>query len=309
MRLCPCCESSERTRIFDLPAQEFCAANWTYSKDYPRILDIAPEARFPVSQCLHCGFLYAELAPDAAFLALVYEEVIRHEDNLVANEVARGYAHRMRYIADLLELAHPRQALRGLDYGCGLGVTLRLMESVGVKSVGFDASSIRSAYAASTNATVVRSHGDLQALAPYDLIVCDNILEHIPDLAETIQFLASVSAAGAVMFVSVPNYNSRFIESQRRNISKGLKPDMSLNPWEHLNYFDMEHLDTMLGKARFLPIPVPELVGTVDIGLRRDAGFAPRFKNACASGSRLATYALLGRALRGPNRAFFRYLG
>ena len=309
LRLCPSCGSSERTRIFDLPAQEFCAANWTYSKDYPRILDIAPEARFPVSRCLHCGFLYAELAPDAAFLALVYEEVIRHEDNLVANEVARGVAHRMRYIADLLELAHPRQPLQGLDYGCGLGVTLRLMESAGVKSVGFDASSIRTTYAASANATIVRSHGNLQKLAPYDLIVCDNILEHLPDPAETISFLASVSAAGAAMFVSVPDYNHRFIESQRRNINEGLKPDMSLNPWEHLNYFDIDHLDVMLKKAGFAPIPVPELVGTVDIGLRRDAGFVPRFKNACASGLRLAAYALLGRALRGPNRVFYRYAG
>ena len=148
---------------------------------------------------------------------------------------------------------------------------------------------VRAEYAEGASANVVRSHGELKTYAPYDLIVCDNILEHLQDPAETIRFLASVSAAGAVMFVSVPDYNNRFIESQRRNINEGLKPDMSLNPWEHLNYFDLDHLDTMLGKAGFTPIPVPELVGTVDIGLRRDARFVPRFKNACARGLRGGT--------------------
>ncbi len=309
LRSCSCCGSSERSRVFDLSAQKFCLANWTYSSDYSRILDIAPEVRFPVSRCLSCGFLYADLAPNQDFLTKVYEEVIRHEDNLVANEASSGYAHRMRYIADLLELAPSRQPLRGLDYGCGLGVTLRLMASAGVISVGFDASSIRTRYAENANAAVVRSNEEVRTLAPYDLIVCDNILEHLVHPAETIKFLASISAPGAVLFASVPDYGHRFVKNLRRTIDKGLSPDMSLNPWEHLNYFDMDHLDEMLSKAGFLPISDLELAGVVDIGLRREGGFVKRFKNVCASGLRLAGYALTGRALRGPNRAFYRYTG
>ena len=309
LRSCPCCGISERERVLELPAQSFCAANWTYSKEFAQILSIAPDMPFAIARCLGCAFVYAELEPDAAFLAKVYEEVIRHDDNLAANEVAKGYARRMHYIANLLELVHPGGPMRALDYGCGLGVTLRLIESAGVRSVGFDTSSMRLDYAANSSGTVVRTHRELQMDAPYDMIVCDNIIEHLPNPVETIRFLATVAKRGTVMFVSVPDCNARFLKGQRRAVRQAKILDMSLNPWEHLNYFDIEHLDSMLGRAGFLPILDHELVGNVDIGLRRDAGFLPRFKNACASGVRLARYALTGRTLRSPNCVFYRYAG
>jgi len=118
-----------------------------------------------------------------------------------------------------------------------------------------------------------------------------------------------VAAPAAVLYVSVPDCDRRFVAAQARAFREDQSLDMSLNPWEHLNYFDLAHLDRMLGNAGFMPIPESKFVGAVNIGLRRSIETLPRLKNSCASGLRLARYAITGRALRSANRAFYRYEG
>jgi SAM-dependent methyltransferase len=156
---------------------------------------------------------------------------------------------------------------------------------------------------------VVRARDKLMAEGPFDMIVCDNVLEHLPDPAEAIGFLASVAVPGAALYVSVPDCDSRFVEAQVRAYRAGESLDMTLNPWEHLNYFDLAHLDGMLDRGGFKPISEFDLAGVVHIGLRRDAEFVPRLKNVCATGLRLVRYAMTGRALRSPNRTFYRFEG
>jgi SAM-dependent methyltransferase len=272
-------------------------------------LNISPDARFGIARCLGCGFIYAEVEPDAAFLGRVYDDVIKHDANRTANENAASFAHRMRYVADLLDLAPPGVRLVALDYGCGLGITLRLLDVAGARSSGFELSSIRIGYASRPSARVVGVRDELRAGSPFDIIVCDNVLEHLPDPVDAMKFLASVAAPGAVLYVSVPDCDDRFVEAQGRAYRAGEPLDMSLNPWEHLNYFDLAHLDLMLGSAGFLPIPELKLAGEVSIGLRRDAGVMRRAKNACATALRLVRYAVTGRASRSPNRAFYRFAG
>jgi SAM-dependent methyltransferase len=309
-RSCPCCACNERTRLLDLPASLFCACNWTYRSDYAAILDISPDARFAIAKCSGCGFIYAEAEPSAAFLAKVYDEVVMHDANKDGSENLASYASRMRYVADLLDLAPSSGSRSAVDYGCGLGTTLRLLQAARVRSVGFDLSGVRVGYASSSStAKVVGERDALLAHAPFDMIVCDNVLEHLPRPAEAIEFLASVASPGAVLYVSVPDCNDRFLDAQIRACREGAKLDMSLNPWEHLNYFDLPHLDHILGRLGFMPIPESRFSGVVNIGLRRDPGPMRRWKNACATGLRLARYAAMGLAIRSPNRVFYRFEG
>ena len=308
-RQCPCCGNSERTRLFELAAARFCVSNWTYASDYPAILGISPDKCFPIARCCVCGFVYAELEPDATFLAKVYDEVISHEANIAANENLSNYASRMRCVADLLDLAPSHTFHNALDYGCGLGITLRLLESTRVRCVGFDISGIRTRYLANTRIKVAGNYDELRTEGPYDLIICENVLEHLSDPTEAIGFLASVAVEGAVLYVSVPDCNSSFIKAQRLADQAGLALDMSLNPWEHLNYFDLSHLDQMLERARFLPVPELDLPGVVNIGLRPEKEMMQRLKNACATGIRLVRYALHGQTVRSPIGAYYRFKG
>lgn len=308
-RKCPLCRSDSRTRLVAVPASRFCAVNSTYRSDYAAVLNIAPDTEFWIARCSGCGFVYAELEPSAEFLAKVYDEVILHEANRSLNESAAGQAARMRDLACLLDLAPKGVSLTAFDYGCGLGISMRLLEAAGVRCVGMELSGVRSGYVASAGGAVVRTSAELRARGPFGLLICDNVLEHLADPVGAVGFLASVADRGAVLFAGVPDYNDQFLAEQAEMVRMGGLPDMSFNPWEHLNYFDLAQLDRLLAGAGFLPIPESGFSGDVHIGLRRDAGFAARLGNACVSGLRLARYALTGEAVRNPNRAFYRFSG
>ena len=308
-RSCSFCRSDDRRLIFDLKAEQFCSVNWTYSNNYPDVLQISKDEKFPVDQCGACGFVYARLLPSSNFLSRVYEDVIDPEECRKGSENLESYTRRMAYIADLLALTPDTGPLRALDFGCGLGVGLRILNAVGVKSVGYDPSPIRSETSRVAGSTVVNGESDLRDLAPYDILICDNVLEHIPEPSKTLELLSSVCASGAVLYVSVPSYESDFISLQLNSLKEGLPLDMTLNPWEHLNYFDLDHLDRLVSRYGFEPIPTCELPGHVNIGLRPESLLLRRLKNSLASLLRLAHYAVLGHTSRSVNNAFYRFTG
>jgi len=305
-RACPACASTAGIPLLELRAQDFCAPNFTYRSDYPAILGVSPESRYPIGRCGACGFVYAAFLPDAAFLALLYEKVIRHEDNVAHNEAHASYARRMSYVAALLALAPSGRRLRALDFGCGIGTTLRLLRAADVQGVGYDFSAVRSKHVASADLYVVADEAALARAGPFDLLVCDNVIEHLGNPLETLRMLASLATHGALLYVSVPNSDAAYISTQVRCLREGTPVDMSFNPWEHLNYFDTDHLDQLLGRAGFVPIPSTDPGQSVDIGLRAEQNRIARIKNAAASGFRLIGYALNGKALSNPNHRFYR---
>jgi len=309
VRTCPCCGGDERRRLFDLPLDAFCSVNWSYVPDFARVLGLPGTARFPLARCAGCGFVYAELLPSTDFLALLYDRVVRHDRDREAVETRASVARRMRYVAILLELASSERMPTALDFGCGPGATLRLFAAAGVSAVGYDPSPVRRVYVESQGLAVTATFDELRARGPFDLVVCDNVLEHIPDPGAAIRFLASVTVPGSVVFVSVPDCGDRFIESQRKLLAAGQPVDMSLNPLEHLNFFDVPHLDRLLGQGGFLPVARARLPGDVNIGLRPEPNLRNRVNNSLASAVRLARYAASTETVRTVTHEFYRRSG
>lgn len=306
LRSCPCCGSSDGDLLFDLEAEQFCSVNWSYSTDIRQLLDLPLGARFPIYRCRGCRFVYARLLPPKEFLSCVYEQIILHEECLKGSENKTSYARRMRYVASLIDLAPRQESLRALDFGCGVGVTSRMLSCAGVETFGYDSSRSRADYVKSKAFTIVRDEQTISEHGPYDIIVCDNVLEHVSQPLQTAGFLASVGRSDAVLYVSVPDYEGPFIEQQLAAIRAGHAVDMSLNPWEHLNYFSLFHLDNLLAKHGFFPITATQLVGHVDIGLRPEASISMRLKNGMASMYRLSKYVVTGNSLRNVNGVFYR---
>ena len=214
----------------------------------------------------------------------------------------------MRYIATLLDLA-PKECLKILDYGCGLGVTLRIFRSAGVEAIGFDPSTIRSAFVRQSGGFAVDDEDDLFCHFPFNILICDNVLEHVPDPYKTLSLLASLSTEGTLLYISVPDYEERTLQLQLQALRKSRPISMDLNPWEHLNYFNIRQLDQMLSKHGFEPIKSCDFPGHVDIGLRSEPNFSERLKNSLASALRLGHYALRGQTHRTVNNAFYRFKG
>jgi SAM-dependent methyltransferase len=305
VRSCPLCGCGDRRLLLSLEAAQFSSVNCTYSADFRALLGLPAEALFPIDRCTGCGFVYARLLPDEGFLADVYDRVIGQPECVSGSENLASYSRRLRYVAQLLDLAPVRADLSALDFGSGIGVTLRILRACQVSAWGLDPSSSRRAYAGGMEEQAV---GDLAALAgagPFDLLVCDNVLEHLPDPCVTIRRIAHLLAPDAVAYVSVPGYEDRVIHAQIQAIRRGRPVDKTLNPWEHLNYFSLHHLDALMRETGFRRIPAANRAH-VNVGLRPEPRLQARLKNAAASALRLARYASTGDVGGTAESAFYR---
>lgn len=309
VRSCPLCGSDEGQRLFNLRPDQFCSVNPTYDQNVLTMLHLKETDVFPVVRCKSCEFVYARLLPTPEFLKTVYEKVISFRECCEHSENNSSYARRMKYTSTLMDLKPESGPLSALDFGAGLGVTQRLLSAVSVHVVAYDPSPIRAQAVRTNNCVVVDSLEEITQHGPYDLLICDNVLEHVPDPKQTVSFLASVCKRDSVLFVSVPSYEAPDVNRQLTAIKNGQPIDMTLNPWEHLNYFTLRHLDHVFASSGFAPIRPSELPGHVNIGLRPESSALSRFKNGLASGVRLMRYMTRGAVIRSVENAYYKYEG
>lgn len=310
VRACPVCGTQDGSTLFQLNASQFCRANWTYAENYNELLGLSGKESFPIDRCDACGFVYTRLLPSDDFLRLVYDRVISFRECHAGSENATGYARRMRYVATLIDLCDRKEDIHAFDFGCGLGVTLRLLRSVNVTAIGYDPSPVRIDSIKAPGVTVLRTLDEIESLhKKFDIVICDNVLEHVPEPSKTINLIAALCKPGTVLFVSVPAYEEAFIKRQLDLMDKGEMIDMTLNPWEHLNYFNRFSLDHMLLKEGFEAVKASELPDHVNIGLRPEAKGINRLKNGLASTMRMIRYVALGDTARSVEHSFYRFAG
>jgi len=310
IRLCPNCQSDRRERLFELPLKNFCGENWTYSRDWEKILDLSQhDQSFPIDRCIACEFVFARYEPSQEFLDDVYDRVISQDLALQASREFPDIARRLRYVGQLIHLMAGVTNPKVLDFGCGFGVTLKLMAAVGLNAFGLDTSKSRSAYLKEQSMQILPSFDSAAEYKPFDIIVCDNVLEHVPNPRESIAQLAGMCRRDGLLYISVPSYEKSRIRKLLEDYRAGNIKDITLNPWEHLNYFSLSHLDSMLKDYGFLPLARCDLAEHVDIGLRPEAQFPKRFKNGLASFRRLMSYILKGTVSDTVEDRFFRFKG
>lgn len=302
-RACPLCASSVREHLVWLAPGQFCEVNPTYRKDVVSLLALSPDDRFPITRCGACGHVYAGHLPAPEFLQVVYERVIGLQSCVGASESAPEMARRARYVRELL-LLRPGPGPRALDFGCGSGPTLGLLDAVGVEALGYEASPGRIGQAASRR-RITGSWQEVQNRAPYDLVVCDNVLEHLAEPCATVATLAGLMRSGGIAYVSVPDYGGPRLERQLRAALAGGVVDASFNPWEHLSYFSLGCLDGLMSRAGLRRLRGCELATAPEVGLRPERGTVRRVLNALATARRLARYALIGRGVETPEHAFY----
>jgi SAM-dependent methyltransferase len=297
-RVCPICHAEDSRILFPLQASEFASINRTYVANFADRLKIAGNTAYPVVQCAECGFVFAQRLPSDAFLHKVYEEIIDTRLASAAGRNPQSVVRRMQYVSRLTMLRPPTDGMTALDYGCGFGTTARLLADVGYRVIAFDPSQARRDEAATADGsiTVVATENDLCRLGPYQVVVIDNVLEHVADPQRVIGSIAELCDQEAILYISVPSYETDRIARLLQDHRTGRLNDQTLNPWEHLNYFSLVTLDRAMASFGFSPLrAADEKISNVDIGLRPESRRVPRLKNALASFVRLIRYACTGR--------------
>jgi SAM-dependent methyltransferase len=292
--------------LAEFDAAALVRSNWSYREGALALLGASPGERYPVAECRSCGVVYAALLPDAHFLAVLHDKVIDAHAAREHKLSSANAAAKMDYLAPLLRMLPRDREARVLDYGCGIGPTLQAICAVpGLRAVGFETSVARLQDLRARGLPVLDSQEALTAAAPFDAIVLDNVLEHVPHPRSTLSFLRTLLAPGAAVFVSIPSIDADAIRQAARTGQGTGAVRMDVNPWGHLNYFDVPHLDLTMRDAGLRALEASALSSAVNVGLRPERRAVPRAKNALASMARLAGYAATGDAMASVAARFY----
>jgi SAM-dependent methyltransferase len=295
-RRCPICDSSHGRTLLELEANAIFAANWSYRPETRETLSLTADQRFPIDECGECGFIYAALLPGDDFLEAIYEKVIDSQKARASNYLPANLAAKMDYLRTLFRLCAPGdESIRILDFGCGFGPALKLANAApSIDAIGYETSQARLAELREEGLLASGDIEEIRSRAPFSAVILDNVLEHIAQPRDTLRLIKTMAAPGTVLFVSVPNLDRHNIAGQTHLVRENRPVSMDINPWEHLNYFDLAHLDRLLAEFSFVPYTQRELPAEVGIGLRPIQSGIGRIKNGLASIGRLASYAMTG---------------
>jgi 2-polyprenyl-3-methyl-5-hydroxy-6-metoxy-1,4-benzoquinol methylase len=132
-----------------------------------------------------------------------------------------------------------------LDFGCGTGFMMNLMESRGLNVFGVDGSKRRVEWCNKQNLKTFHSSSyakDLLAFAPFDLIYSQQVFEHLHDPDEELKILTSLLRDGGYLLLEVPNLEYNIFHTAHQHA--------------HCNGFSLRALTVLLNKHGYKPVRV-----------------------------------------------------
>ena len=210
---------------------------------------------YDVIACNVCGFRHVVPLPDARALEDAYREAYYTQEKPTflahAGEdegwATLGYRDRLESFESLL----PRERRRLLDIGCGPGFFLRCAKERGWTVQGLEPSRQAADHARRLGLDVIEDFFNARtgaALARYDVVHLNNVLEHVPNPLEMVRLARDRLTPSGVLCLNVPNDFTPFQASARAALSLD---EWWVAPPHHLNYFDFDSLSHLVTQAGF----------------------------------------------------------
>jgi 2-polyprenyl-3-methyl-5-hydroxy-6-metoxy-1,4-benzoquinol methylase len=236
-----------------LPAYAVAAANSTYRHDFASILGISADDEFPIVTC-PSGFVFAGWLPPDDFLRRLYEDVIDHSKTITETiEYRRALLEFGGAFLQTIEkhsVGYTRP-LRLLDFGCGYGALTQMLRGRDIELYGYEPSAERSARASECGFAVLASLDEVADVGLFDLVVCTEVLEHVPDPRGVLRFIRKHTRSGALLAITVPQCDLTLLADSIAIFLRDRLLPRVINPWEHLNYFATQSLRTLLVEEGF----------------------------------------------------------
>ena len=166
--------------------------------------------RLKTALCGHCGTLYTNPMPREDELADYYARHYRRDYQRAATGPSARHRRKRLAEAEARIAKVPdvyATARRSLDFGCGSGELVETLLERGLDAHGFDpgesyADTARSRLAERVQA---RRWQDAAYDAPFDLVTCFHVLEHLRDPVGALAKMASLLAPDGRLVVEVPD--------------------------------------------------------------------------------------------------------
>ena len=206
------------------------AADATIATEWPRV------GKYKAAACWGCGLLFANPQPAPEVLAAYYSpQGDWRAERKTADAQTKGKGRGGRAVLARLDEYIPPGRRSVLDFGCGTGPWLNMLQDAGWQTCGIEPSS---------DAAFVRHQRleDIPGDQRFDLVVAYHVLEHLPDPLAILKQLAASLRTGGLLFVSVPRLDKVMEHRDAR---------YCLSPPHHIVSFTEACLRCLLARAGF----------------------------------------------------------
>lgn len=207
------------------------------------------------SLCRDCRLLIAQPRASAEDMARYYREAYYRDHWPNAEEIFQDNTDTYRqyelpYLRDLWRDWPPAPGARALEVGCGYAAMLPLLQQLGYQPSGCDPSGDAVRYATSRGLQVVQGGVPGAPLSPpYDLTLCQHVIEHVEDPRGFVQGLAALTRPGGlVAIVTEDAWTTQWAVERTVSRLRGRKPVFHTSR-DHTYVFSASHLDRLLREA------------------------------------------------------------
>ena len=166
-------------------------------------------------ECEACGLVAISPMPGEEQIAALYpSNYPAYQSHRAAKSALRRLLGRVavlpyaRRFGDPERLERPFGGGRMLDIGCGVGMLLGKVVDMGWRATGVDASRVAVERAKRNVPAANILEGTLETCdleAPFDWIVMNHVLEHLPFPIQTLEACFRLLAPGGILQIAVPN--------------------------------------------------------------------------------------------------------
>jgi 2-polyprenyl-3-methyl-5-hydroxy-6-metoxy-1,4-benzoquinol methylase len=256
-RNCPVCDLSNAEVIMKFTPELLSAKNKTYKIEELTKSLKGQENALTYSKCNDCGMIYCESLWDDITLKNIYQNTIDHDkskNKVLSIKKRMMLLNTFTNILRILTLRGERELndLKIIDYGCGWGDFLDVVNGYGVDALGYDEDTQKTALPLKRGHRITNSTDEVELFAPVDVFVMNSVLEHIQDTDYIIKLAKKLLKPNGLLVFSVMDYRPKFIKkniAQLRNNQVALTKN--LNPVEHVNIYNYKSVMRTLKKYRF----------------------------------------------------------
>jgi len=194
-----------------------------------------------IYKCFSCTVFFCYPIPSAKELFLAYDE---EEDHEFVSQNRFRYRTFQKYFSDFIEERKLNKSrVFVTDIGAASGVFLSYLQSIGIESMGFEASRWLVNYGKS-NYNIDLRQGEVDDFCPrsnsLNVVTMWDVLEHLPNPMHSIATLSSKNTDDSIIFLSLPSTDSKTFKLLR------WKWPMHLDV--HLFYFNKRSLEVLFAK-------------------------------------------------------------
>jgi 2-polyprenyl-3-methyl-5-hydroxy-6-metoxy-1,4-benzoquinol methylase len=211
-KICPVCKKNDSERLYKIPYVSDEMLHYLRSFYDPqggiKDLTIFNDVNYELLHCHNCDLIFQKNIPSDKLMMLLYEEYI--DPGIKRNEIKNSNKYSLDYfkgnaaeIECLIEKSKlPPADIKFLDYGMGWGLFGNMAKAYGCDVYGTELSQSRKEYAESNGIKVVQNI-DL-SMIKFDIINLSDVLEHIEDPLELVEYLLTCLNSSGIIRISVP---------------------------------------------------------------------------------------------------------